>query len=124
MRVPEMSAHIASGSVTRASLGSHREGRSSRPWEAALAAARISAIPSDGAGTFVTIGVMDTPIGPVSAADAIPIVASINVRAADFAVPCTATPRVITCASAVGAERSGGDAQWEHAGGSPVVSAG
>ena len=58
------------------------------------------------ADAMVTIGGLDTPIGPGSTIGAVAIVNAIKVRTAELLVARGAMPPVITRASAVGAERS------------------
>jgi len=55
---------------------------------------------------MVTIGGLDTPVGPGSTIGAVAIVNAIKVRTAELLVERGAMPPVITRASAVGAERS------------------
>ena len=58
------------------------------------------------ADAMVTIGGLDTPVGPGSTIGAVAIVNAIKVRTAELLVARGAMPPVITRASAVGAERS------------------
>jgi uncharacterized phosphosugar-binding protein len=55
---------------------------------------------------MVTIGGLDTPVGPGSTIGAVAIVNAIKVRTAELLVERGAMPPVITRASVVGAERS------------------
>ena len=58
------------------------------------------------ADALVTIGGLDTPIGPGSTVGAIAIVNAIKVRTAELLVELGAMPPVLTRASVVGSERS------------------
>jgi len=58
------------------------------------------------ADALVTIGGLDTPVGPGSTVAAVAIVNAIKVRTAELLVERGAMPPVISRASAVGAERS------------------
>ncbi|HLO34931.1 MAG TPA: SIS domain-containing protein [Candidatus Deferrimicrobium sp.] len=58
------------------------------------------------ADAMVTIGSLDTPVGPGSTIGAVAIVNAIKVRTAELLVQRGKMPPVITRASAVGAERS------------------
>ena len=58
------------------------------------------------ADAMVTIGSLDTPVGPGSTIGAVAIVNAIKVRTAELLVQRGRMPPVITRASAVGAERS------------------
>jgi len=67
---------------------------------------------------LVTIGGLDTPIGPGSTIGAVAIVNAVKVRTAELLVERGAMPPVITRASVVGEERSRAlfdDAYHEHA---------
>jgi uncharacterized phosphosugar-binding protein len=70
------------------------------------------------ADALVTIGGLDTPIGPGSTIGGVAIVNAIKVRTAELLVELGAMPPVITRASAVGTERSRAlfeEAYREHA---------
>jgi uncharacterized phosphosugar-binding protein len=58
------------------------------------------------ADAMVTIGSLDTPVGPGSTVGAVAIVNAIKVRTAELLVELGAMPPVLTRASVVGAERS------------------
>jgi uncharacterized phosphosugar-binding protein len=86
-----------------------------RPMEVADLVLDMCAPPAD---ALVTIGGLDTPIGPGSPIDAVAIVNAVKVRTAELFVELGATPPVITRASAVGTERSRAlfeEAYLEHA---------
>jgi uncharacterized phosphosugar-binding protein len=70
------------------------------------------------ADAMVTIGSLETPVGPGSTIGAVAIVNAIKVRTAELLVELGAMPPVITRASVVGAERSRAlfeEAYREHA---------
>ncbi len=70
------------------------------------------------ADALVTIGGLDTPIGPASTFGAVCIVNAVKARTAELLVAAGAMPPVITRASVVGAERSRAlfeEAYREHA---------
>ena len=58
------------------------------------------------ADAMVTVGGLDSPVGPGSTIGAVAIVNAIKVRTAELLVGIGAMPPVITRASAVGADRS------------------
>ena len=94
---------IAVTSVAQSLSGQPEPGAGARLLEVADLVLDICTPPAD---AMVTIGSLDTPIGPGSTIGAVAIVNSIKVRTAELLVELGAMPPVMTRASVVGTARS------------------